>query len=157
MQEIRDGLYVGDESDCGRRPDGAAIVHACKDPCHRQAVGYSGRKLPSSHRHYLYKEDGDDLYLNLIDPPRPLFKLESFEKALEFMREQWADEKPLLVHCNQGQSRAPSLGLLFMAKELGDLPASSYLEARQKFSKFYPIYDPGKGIQKFLQENWAQI
>lgn len=45
MIEIYNNLFIGNEMDYEKnvkRQNGWAIVHACKEPYHRQAVGYSG-------------------------------------------------------------------------------------------------------------------
>lgn len=44
-------------------------------------VGYRG-SLAASHPNYLVLQREHDLYLNIIDPPVPLFKAETFERFL---------------------------------------------------------------------------
>lgn len=144
-------LYYGDAECCSPAPIEWAVVHACKEPCHRKAVGYSG-KIDTSHSHYLSLEKENHLYLNLIDPPVPLFKLESFALFFDFVDRHIA-ERPVLIHCNQGLSRAPSLALLYMAKRQNTLSNERYERARADFEKDFP-YQPGKGIETFLKENW---
>ena len=63
----------------------------------------------------------------------------------------------LLVRCNQGGSRAPSLALLFLAKCRAALSNDSYLEARSEFEKLYPGYKPGPGIQAYLRSKWHKL
>lgn len=152
--QVMERLSFGDESECIRRADNDfAVVHACKIPCHRSAVGYTNN-LPSNHPHYLAFESGNHLYLNLIDPETPMFMLPSFTAFMAFVDRQIV-ERPVLIHCNQGQSRAPSLTLLYMAKR-GHLPAESYDAAAAAFREKYP-YLPGKGIVTWLRANWAMI
>lgn len=142
MQEVYTHLWIAGDQEC-RSGDGEwAIVHACKSPCHQQAVGYQG-SLPPSHENYLALIRGQDLFLNLIDPPRPLFKLKSFTTFLDFAEAQWEAGRRLLIHCNQGESRAPSLALLFLAKSRSALDNSSYLAARSQFERLCPNYRPG--------------
>ena len=153
---INNRLSYGNESDCTHVGDGTiAVVHACKEPCHRGAVGYSTRTIPSSHPNYLALDQGHHLYLNLIDPPQPLFMMPSFDSFLRFVDREIA-ERPVLIHCNQGESRAPSLTLLYMAKRLNLLPIDSYLSAAAAFRQKYP-YNPGRGIQTWLTTNWSKI
>ena len=141
-----------DIAGCKRAPgEDVAIVHACKEPCHRCAAGYREKSLPSTNPHYLSLERGLDLYLNLIDPPVPLFKPESFKIFFDFVDRQIA-VRPVRVHCNKGESRAPSLALLYRAKR-GSLPDENYEAARAVFERDNP-YKPGKGIEMFLKENW---
>jgi predicted protein tyrosine phosphatase len=153
---VSDHLAFGDESICTHDTSGAvAVVHACKEPCHRHAVGYSARSLPSSHPNYLVLEADFHLYLNLIDPPGPLFMMPSFTAFMQFV-DKHIPERPVIVHCNQGESRAPSLALLYAAKRFGLFPARSYSEAASPFRETFP-YNPGRGIARWLSENWAAI
>ncbi|MEZ4860220.1 MAG: hypothetical protein R3C14_02885 [Caldilineaceae bacterium] len=77
MFMLWDDLQIGGVADCQRSGPGLAVVHTCKYPYHAAAVGYTG-SLPKAHRYYLALEHSGDLYLNLIDPPQPLFQVESF-------------------------------------------------------------------------------
>jgi hypothetical protein len=153
---INEQLSFGNESACTHITDGTiAVVHACKEPCHRSAVGYSTRTIPSNHPNYLVLEHGHHLYLNLIDPPQPLFMMASFEAFVKFVDREIA-ERPVLIHCNQGESRAPSLTLLYMAKRLATLPNDSYAVAATAFRQKFP-YNPGRGIETWLTTNWSKI
>lgn len=153
---INDRLSFGDDEECTHANDGAvAVVHACKDPCHRRAVGYTTRTIPSNHPHYLVLERGHHLYLNLIDPDQPLFMMPSFVAFLAFVDGQIA-ERPVLIHCNKGESRAPSLTLVYMSKRLALLPNDSYAAAASAFRSKYP-YNPGRGIQTWLDKNWNNL
>lgn len=156
ITKIENRLSFGNGTDCTHLADGTiAVVHACKEPCHRGACGYSERSLDSAHPNYLVLERGHHLYLNLIDPPVPLFTMASFEAFLRFVDREIA-QRPVLIHCNQGESRAPSLTLLYMAKRLGLLLADSYEAAAEAFREKYP-YNPGRGIQMWLGKNWERI
>ena len=42
-------------------------------------------------------------------------KIDQALDFLEFSNKHWRQGKKLLIHCNQGESRAPSLALLFVA------------------------------------------
>jgi hypothetical protein len=135
MLELHPRLYIGDQSDCTPGFPHFAVVHACKAPCHQQAVGYRVA-LPHDSRYYLALEMPYDLYLNLIDPPTPLFRVESFRHFREFAACQYVvGGHALLIHCNQGQSRAPMLALLFLAKDLHVLPDDSYAAAVEAFQR----------------------
>lgn len=149
-------LAFGNESICTHATSGAiADVHACKEPCHRAAVGYRGRRLASCHPHYLVLRREFHLYLNLIDPPQPLFTRVSFEAFMTFVDEH-LPRREVLIHCNRGESRAPSLALLYMAKRLSMLPADSYATAAALFRQQF-AYNPGAGIALWLTQNWGAI
>jgi len=156
MVRVYDRLYIGNETSCQQGTDELAVIHACKTPCHQRAVGYRG-SLPSIHENYLFLRRPFDLYLNIIDPPKPLFKIETFVQFLLFASENYNRGSSLLIHCNQGVSRAPSLALLFLSKGLGAIPSDSFAAARTAFIPLYGGYRPGVGIQQFLDQNWASI
>ena len=169
LHEVDPRLWVGEEKDCilpngdipMRRPGEpwGGIVHAAKYPCHAAVVGYAGGaiKLTAQHPEYLWAERPAHLVMNLIDPPVPLFKLESFTKAIDFLESALDDEQHVLIHCNAGLSRAPSLALVYLAKRRGVLPDDSFSIAREVFLTKYPRYQPGQGHITFLTERWAEI
>ena len=151
---VSPNLYFGDLNAGHRAAPDAAMVHACKDPCHKQAVGYD-HKLDSGHPSYLKHERGHHLYLNMIDPPKPLFQRATFEIFFEFV-DRHISERRVVIHCNQGMSRAPSLTLLYMAKRLQLLPDTDYASARRVFEQQFP-YSPGAGIETYLSAEWASL
>lgn len=156
MIPIYERIKIGTEESCCPGSPRLAVVHACKSPCHQRAVGYGGN-LPSTHPNYLALELAHDLYLNIIDPTIPLFKLETFTRFLRFATLQYESGAELLIHCNQGESRAPSLALLFLAKRLNAIPNRSFSDAKPAFSALYPNFRPGLGIERFLSEQWGAI
>lgn len=156
MIRVYERINLGSAESCRAGSPRLAVVHACKSPCHQQAVGYRGN-LPSTHPYYLALRKAHDLYLNIIDPPLPLFKLETFTSFLEFATVQYGSGAEILIHCNQGESRAPSLALLFLAKRLNAIPKSNFAEAKQAFSLLYSTFTPGLGIERFLSEQWGAI
>jgi len=153
MRQVYERLFVGSEYDCFHTKDGWAVVHACKSPCHQRAIGYRG-SLPKNHPNYLILERDNNLYLNMVDPPVPLFKLQTFIAFLRFAEKHWNDGKNILIHCNQGESRAPSLALLFLAKILKTIDGTDYDSAAKAYKRIDPYYMPTAGIQTFLRENW---
>ncbi len=157
MIEVYQNLYVGDQTDYERKVRnqvGWSIVHACKDPYHRQAVGYSGRGAPKHHPEYLIAKRGHRLMLNLIDPENPAYiPKEIIDEALGFIAQHLNDGKKVLVHCNQGQSRSPGIGMLYLAKE-GIIENGSFNEALVEFKSIYPSINMAGGMRGFLEMNW---
>ncbi len=148
-------LSIGDDGDCHVPDANEAVVHAAKHSCYLRAVG--GTVPAKDHPQYLGVEAGAELWLNLIDPPKPLFQRRSFEWFLSFARRWHGSGRRLFIHCNRGESRAPSLALLFMAKVTGELPDTSYDDAYDAFEGMCPGYKPGAGIETFMRENWHDI
>jgi hypothetical protein len=151
---INSRLSFGDQDSCANQSPDTAIIHACKEPCHRDAVVYTG-KISPSHKHYLAHQTPGHLYLNIIDPPLPLFQIDTFRQVLKFF-DDLHSSTGLHIHCNQGQSRAPSLALLIMSKRMHELPSAGYSQAKESFARRFP-YRPGKGIETFLTQNWDLI
>ena len=142
--QVADNLFYGSLACCRIKGD-FAIVHACKDPCHRKTKAIE-----------TVYEIGSDLYLDMVDADKPkYFDLESFRRFLDFT-DRHIKDRPVLIHCNKGGSRAPSLALLYMAKRLGTLPNGSYNDARHVFKQAFN-YRPNKGIAAFLTENWGAL
>lgn len=156
MKQVHERVFVGSDADCrvAQRAE-ISIVHGCKT-CHQAELKYTGA-LPVAHPKYLSVERDNNLFLNIVDPPIPLFRMESFEHFLKFASERYAGGESLLVHCNQGRSRAPSLALLFLAKKLGVIGNGSFNVARSDFQHLYPSYAPGQGIERFLKEHWKEL
>jgi hypothetical protein len=155
MHEISHNLFIGSDDDCSHRSV-AHVIHACKT-CHQKALGYRG-SLPPSHPSYLVYEAGGDLYLNLVDMERellPKYTHPIMSAAMGFI-DTWIGLSAVLVHCNQGFSRSPAIGLVYMARR-GEIADSSYREARTDFTKVFPVYAPGVGISLYLEHNWREL
>lgn len=133
MKEIIKNVYLGCDADVEEfkdlHPDGV-IIHAAKEKWHREAVGYTGRGAPKDHPEYLVAIRDNELMLNLVDSPKPEFiPRQCFDAAAAFFSDKSYD-LPVLIHCNQGKSRAPGVLLycLFMTDELNDLADDGLLD-----------------------------
>lgn len=157
MIKVSENLYVGNDEDARHFSfDDMSFVHACKTS-HQQGVGYTGN-LSKDHPLYLVYERGRELFLNLIDakfPLSPNFGDPIFKSAFDFIDKKIEDME-VLIHCNQGMSRSPSIALAYMAKK-DLLPNGSYKEASEQFTKLYPEYNPGAGIAHYLENHWDNI
>lgn len=81
----------------------------------------------------------------------------SFSAFLGFVEKHIAARR-VIVHCNQGQSRAPSLALLYLPKRARLIPSDSYDGAAAAFrASHYPHYWPGAGIRIWLAARWNEI
>lgn len=148
------GLYIGNNSDCfWDDRSGWSVVHACKHPCHCYAVGYKG-DLYSTHPSYLIFRRESHLVLNLVDMDHlnDRFMRPIIMAFYSFMDEM--EGQKILIHCNRGESRAPSLAILYLAKRKKIIPDDSFDTAKQSFKKVYPLYNPGRGFTKYLQQYW---
>lgn len=134
-----------------------AVVHACKYPCHKLALGYE-HHLQKTHPNYLTYLNGKHLYLNIIDTHSPkFFSLDLFESSIRFISTFAKQGHSVLIHCNKGESRSPSIALVYLARETDLITDSDYDNAREDFYPLFPTYLPRSGIDAFLRENWKAL
>jgi hypothetical protein len=156
MIEVYPNLFIGTEEDCFFiQRDDWAVVHACKSPCHQRVLGYKG-SLPKDHPNYLICERGNHLFLNIIDPNEPLFMPPLFVASLDFI-EKHISKRKVMIHCNEGLSRSPSLDLLYLAKRASVIDNESYVAAARDFIKLFPSYRPQRGIALYLKLHWEKL
>ena len=157
MIEIHKDLYVGNELDFETNvkfQSGWIVVHACKEPYHRQAIGYTGRACAKTHPEYLFALRGNRLILNLVDVDDPSWVSPIIiDEAIKFLDEGLSKGLKALVHCNQGMSRSPGLGLLYLA-HIGHFLSIDFLTAETMFREIYPLYQPAGGTRGFCIQNW---
>jgi predicted protein tyrosine phosphatase len=137
------------------------VVHACKTPCHQRAVGYS-ENLRQNHPSYLVKEEENNLYLNMIDANKPgylkpRFMMPMIEASLIFTEDHLQKGSKVLIHCNMGMSRSPTLAMLFLGKRVHSIDETDFASARGDFMTIYPGYSPGVSITTFLNAYWDDI
>jgi len=158
MIEIHPNLFIGNEQDYEskvRHEPGWCVVHACKEPYHRLALGYTSRAAPKDHPEYLIARRGNRLILNLVDAPDPAYiPKEIIDAALEFISTSLRSGNHVLVHCNEGCSRSAGIGLLYLAKNTDKVPKGDFLAAEAAFRSIYPQYNPKSGMRGFMMSNW---
>jgi hypothetical protein len=157
MKEVYKNLFVGSQFDYECNPkmfDDWFVVHACKEPYHRKALGYTGRSAPKDDPRYLFLYDEKHhLILNMVDTDSPeFFRYEMINEAIFYVIEGLKKGKRVLIHCNQGESRAPSLAVLALRK-IGVFKGS-FSESIVLFRNIYPNYNPKSGIYNYVQFNW---
>lgn len=159
MIEISPNLFIGNEQDyesAVRGQTGWAVVNACKEPYHRQALGYHTRGAPKEHPEYLIARRDNRLILNLVDAPDPAYIPKVIiDAALEYVDQSLHQGMKVLVHCNLGESRSPGIGLLYLAAYTKQIPSESLEEAEIVFKRLYPLYKPSTGMRGFLKNYWS--
>lgn len=161
MRQVADGLYVGTVRDVV--PDGLpdwSYVSATQT-VHYPLLGWDRKfnKPDQQHPNYIILEKEHHLSLNWVDGAARLYEWSgpaTFERVLDFTERELADGRNVLIRCDQGYSRSPSLALLYMAKRLNLLPAESFPAARAAFVEIYPGYQPG-GIAEYIDRVWSEI
>jgi hypothetical protein len=159
MIEIYPNLFVGSQSDYEnnvRWQPGWRIVQAAREPYHRDALGYKGRGAPKDHPEYLVAKRDDRLILNLIDSDRPApVPRQIIDAVLTFIEGSLAAGNRVVVHCNEGRSRAPAIGLLYLAARTDMFADLNYSEAHARFEGLYLLCQPSPAIRAFLLTYWS--
>ena len=159
MKEVCNDLFVGNQDDyeynIKNNINDWYVIQACKEPYHRQALGYTGRGAPKNHSEYLIAKRGNRLILNLVDVNDPSYVAkEIIDEAISFIKDGIKSNKKVLVHCNQGMSRSPSIAMLYLAIHTDLLDKNSFEESEKIFKEIYPNYVPANGIRQFMINNW---
>lgn len=159
MEEIIPRLFVGSDKDYEKLQDrdGWSWVRCCKEGIggHRQTLGYSTQGAPQG-KNYLSVRKGHLLALNFIDPHDPAYiSTELIQKGLDFISERIAAGDKVLVACNQGHSRGPTMALLYL-RSIGEMPHSFGVSERI-FSTLCPQYSPNQGMRTKARQLWAQL
>jgi hypothetical protein len=156
MIEIICNLYIGSQDDFEnnvKHKKGWFVIQACKEPYHRQALGYTGRAVSKDHPEYLMAKREDKLILNLVDVDNPTYiSKDIIDAAIEAIRENILLKK-VLLHCNQGGSRSATIGLLYLHL-IDIISTNNFNEAEQQYLKLYPHYNPANGMRSFALNNW---
>ena len=157
MKEIYPNLHIGSQDDYEqivKFQDDWFVIHACKEPYHRQALGYSAQAAPKNHPEYLIAYRGNCLALNLVDVPNPAYiPKEIINEAIKAIHVN-IQEKKVFVHCNQGMSRSATIGLLYL-KAVHAIN-EDFAKAEKEYLQLCPWYNPGNGMKVFAAQNWNQ-
>lgn len=151
MQKLLDGLYVGGYDDYMRFDQGTAILSATKK-VHSMVLGALNKNDPK----YISAEIGNyRMLLNWVDGPKHLYDWsgpETFTRALDFISRNISGG--VLVHCDQGLSRSPTLCMAYLGKRVR--PGTSFDNALNAIYDMYPQYQPG-GILDYVRDHWNEI
>ncbi len=153
LTEVMPELWVG-SAEALKEGEWGAIVHAARDPWHRNAVGYKGKSAPQASPEYFYAQHNNELCLNWVDADDPkYFDLNLTRIAISFIKGYLINERSVLIHCNEGLSRGPGLAMAYMAPGLGP----DFENAVKVFMLKYPYFMPRSGILYHLRDNWASL
>ena len=160
MTEVSKNLFVGSQYDYEQNPllfNEWCVVHACKEPYHRRALGYSGAGAPKNSPYYLFLYDKNyHLVMNIVDADSPrFFADELIDEAINYCITGLKHNKKVLIHCNQGESRAPMIAMMVM-KKMG-LLSNNFDEALNYFSSIYEYLRPKRGILEYSRARWNNL
>lgn len=158
MIEVLSNLFVGSQDDevAIRGQSGWFVVHACKEPYHRQALGYTGRGAPKDHPEYLIARRTGRLILNLVDVNDVNYIAPEIVDAALMDIHQHITSSKILVHCNQGMSRSPTIALLYLLKHSDIFSGQDHQTSVQRFQTIYPPYAPAQGMADYVRVTWLK-
>jgi hypothetical protein len=160
MIQISKHLFVGCLADLREFSlEDDAIVHATQT-IHYRIMGWNRttNKPDKQHPNYILWEDKNRLSVNWVDGGAYLYKwsgVKTFIRILDFI-DMWIEERKVFIHCDQGQSRSPTLGLLYLAKRKHSIASDTFLSASKEFREIYSLYQP-KGIGDYVKQHWNEI
>jgi len=153
-------LFIGSSQDLAQTDaEKWAVVHATQT-YHYKLFGWDQKtnKPNKNHPNYIVQERQNNISLNWVDGYAYLYNwsgAETFIRVLNFI-DKWIVEKNVLVYSDKGRTRAPTIGLLHMAKRLKIISNDSFMIAYDDFVKLYPGYIPG-GIGEYVSNKWTNI
>jgi hypothetical protein len=155
MEQIIKNLWLGSDDDVAEaKRRGYSRLACCKygDDSHRSMLGYTTLGAPKNSE-YLFARRGNVMALNLLDLDDPAMIPDAVLQAgVKFITEQINAGNKILVHCNAGKSRSPSITMMYL-RSIGELP-HGLRKSIHVFKTLYPPFDPGHGMKYHLMEYW---
>ena len=120
---------------------------------HQSQVGWSGRGCNKDNPYYLFKEESDAIYLNMIDGDDPKYVIdEMINAALNFMKKHLDNNETIFIYCSLGESRSPSIALMYMLEH--GLIESTNEVIRDFREKYYANNQPKRGNAEYISKRW---
>lgn len=165
MKEVYKNLFVGSLQDYENlyNQQDWYIIQATKTPCHANALGYpQGQAAPKNHPERLIAVRDNKLILNMVDGEgydhlsndikQDINSL--FEESLAFINKHIANNK-VLVHCNLGMSRSPSIALMYLKKHTKIFDNLTAEQAINLFAnQIYFKYFTRSNMKEYIESNW---
>lgn len=161
MQKIANlNIFVGTKEEYHRAvSQGMKIVCALNRAngfvTHQSQVGWSGRGCNKDNPYYLFKEESDAIYLNMIDGDDPKYVSdEMIDAALNFMKKHLNNNETIFIYCSLGESRSPSIALMYMIEQgFIDINDNTLVNFRDNF---YTKYQPKGGNAEYIVDRWLK-
>jgi hypothetical protein len=156
MTDILPDLYVGGDAafEKVKDKDNWRTLRCCKygPGGHQQSLGYTTLGAPKG-PDYLVVVKKNRMALNFIDVADPhLIPVEMVMTGLKYVNSQLRSGHKVLIACNEGHSRGPTTGLLYL-RATGELPGN-FVHSERIYRTLYPEYSPGIGARQFAKQNW---
>ena len=166
--EVHDGIFVGSGADTYKFA--GSMLHCAKNPWFDEAIAnlrllenigsprqpHNISRLPRLLNGNAILIDYNEMALNMVDANDHMyFGNDMVDAGLQFITDRLAEGDPVLVHCQMGISRSPSMAFLWMF-EHGFLD-DDFQQARFQFTEIYPFWMPGQGVRKYLEKRCQPI
>lgn len=134
-----------------------SFLFCAKYPYHKQIVGYTGN-CPKEHDEYLYAVRDHVMSLNMVDAEHPKFFSDAMIYAgLDFIEIELAKGRNVVVVCNKGESRSPTMCLMYMMAHGSFDKSFTHTQVFSKFKKIAPEWNPGNGILQYCISFWNKV
>jgi hypothetical protein len=148
--QVYPGLFVGPGIDA--RTFYGNILHCAKEPWYVDGLKNQGVPVCSN----VLRTNAREMALNMIDAEKAsFFPDEMINAGLDFITDTFAEGESILLHCNQGISRSPSMAFLWMF-EHGFLD-KEFRYAVPQFKKIYKDWGPANGIWDYLKARCEKV
>lgn len=158
MREVGTNIFVGQAREANILNKDNWSLLGVTNTYHYLIHGWVRGGKYTDNRCYIIHEEPGLMSVNWVDAAAKFFDykgegVKNFKKILDFIERQ---EKPVLIFCDQGMSRSPSVAMVYLAKRLHSIPSGSFEEALHAFLDIYPSYSPG-GIADFIKAHWEEL
>lgn len=145
---------------CRKRGTSFSALFCAKNPYHQWMVGYV-KNCSKDHPEYLVARRPKDrmMALNMVDAPKPeFFSDEMIMAGIDFIENELAQGHDVVVVCNQGESRSPTMCLMYMMVH-GDFDKSKTFDEVCDIYRVMTNYEwnPNMGIFKYCQNLWEKL
>jgi Dual specificity phosphatase, catalytic domain len=162
---VHPGLFVGNGQDIYKFA--GSLLHCARDPWYTNAI--QRVRHPEKFPDYGIVISGteqmlglvarlsyNEMALNMVDAASPMYFCdEMVDAGLNFITDRMAEGDPVLVHCQLGISRSPSVAMLWLY-EHGFLD-DDFDVAVIQFKRLYPDWTPGHGIWTYLKNRIQKV
>jgi hypothetical protein len=148
MIKVTEKLYIArcSESVQNRLP-AAAHIYCCQQPCSRTSAQLPPALCTAG------APEAPREFISLVNTEIPYYQAADFNHHLDLLDRRLHGGEVVLLS-EHGESRAPSLALLWMVFRGKLLSKSSFAAARADFSRIYPKYLPWPGWVIFFEQEW---
>jgi hypothetical protein len=148
MFKVAEKLYVAGCRECSqKRAPGTTYIYCCQWPCGQSRAQAVSPTCPAA------SGNPRQNFIRLVNTEIPNYRPEEFNQYLDLLDQHLNSGEVVLVS-EQGESRAPSLALLWMVFRGRYLSKSCFAAARSDFSRIYPHYLPWPGWIIFFEQEW---